>query len=81
MIVSVSGLETLSQAVRLAEGTLELGITKGNIETPAVPITPAIASDEVTKAQPVRPAKPRARVSMPAMNTVEGTSHSSGQRA
>ena len=55
MIDSVSGLETLSQTVRLERGSVDDGITKGNMDAPAVAITPVIASPEQTKAISVRP--------------------------
>jgi hypothetical protein len=54
MIASVNWLETPSQTVRLAFGTLEEGITKGNIEAPAVPITPDSAMADAQNAIPVR---------------------------
>ena len=45
MMPSVRWLETASHTVRLAPGTVEEGITKGNIDTPAVPITPTMAQN------------------------------------
>ena len=46
MIDRVRWLETLSQTVRLEFRSLDDGMTKGNIDTPAVLITPITASDE-----------------------------------
>ncbi len=40
-------------------------MTKGNIETPAVPMTPTIASDEATKAASVRRARASSSASKP----------------
>ena len=55
MMFSVSWLDTLSQTVRLERRSVDDGMTKGNSETPAVPMTPTMASDEATKATSVRP--------------------------
>ena len=50
MATSVSRLEVASQAVRLESGLVLDGMTNGNIDTPAVRITPASAIDDDTKA-------------------------------
>ena len=59
MIDRVRWLETLSQTVRLEFRSLDDGMTKGNIDAPAVPITPVRQSAEATKAVSV--CLPRAR--------------------
>jgi len=46
MMLSVRWLDTLSQIVRLAFGMLDDGIKNGNIDAPAVPITPAKTREE-----------------------------------
>ena len=55
MMFKVMWLETLSQTVKLADGTELEGMTNGNIDAPAVPITPNRANDDATKAHKVRP--------------------------
>ena len=57
MMPSVRWLETASHTVRLAPGTVEEGITKGNIDTPAVPITPTMAKVEAATDQNNRDAQ------------------------
>src|SRR3546814_16148625 len=72
MMARLRWLETLSQTVRLAAGIVDEGMMNGNIETPAVLITPITASDEATNADSVwrisnnmaalaAPANPRTR--------------------
>src|SRR5512142_3018669 len=43
MMASVRWLDTASHTVRLERGSIDEGITNGNIANPAVKITPAIA--------------------------------------
>ena len=54
MIDRVRWLDTLSHTVRLELKSLDDGMTKGNIDAPAVPITPVRQSAEATKAASVR---------------------------
>ena len=54
MMASVRWLDTLSHTVRLACGMLDDGMTNGNMEAPAVPMTPARTSALAMKARPVR---------------------------
>ena len=49
---NVRWLETLSQTKRLDFGSVDEGIMNGNIETPAVPIIPAIIKEVKTKPAP-----------------------------
>lgn len=55
MIPRVKWLETLSQTVRLDPKSVEDGMMNGNIDTPAVPITPTIAKDDAMNANNVLP--------------------------
>ena len=78
MMPSVRWLETLSHTVRLAAGMELDGMTKGNIDAPAVPITPSTANEEATKALSVqRRRSNKALSSAPPMPSA-GSSHSSG---
>ena len=54
MMPSVRRLDTLSQTVRLAAGIELDGMMNGNIDAPAVPITPTTASDEAMNALSVK---------------------------
>src|SRR5258706_5549667 len=54
MIISVRWLETASHAVRLLAGCDEEGIRNGNIEKPAVSMTPVTLQPVATKAGTVR---------------------------
>ena len=48
--LKVSWLEALSHTVRLALGMELEGMTNGNMDAPAVPITPTSANEDVTNA-------------------------------
>ena len=54
MMDSERRLDTLSHTVKLAAGMLDEGMMNGNIEAPAVPMTPVKASADATKAVSVR---------------------------
>lgn len=55
MTFNVKWLEVASHTVKLASGMVVLGIKKGNIEMPAVKMTPAINNALLTNAIPAFP--------------------------
>ncbi len=58
MMPSVFWLEAASHRVRLLLGSVADGMTKGNIENPAVRIMPATATELKKNATNCRPARP-----------------------
>ena len=69
----VRWLETLSQTKRLDFGSVEEGIMNGNIETPAVPIIPAIIKEVKIKPTPGRLIFPKRIATNPATKPSAGT--------
>lgn len=55
IIPRVRWLETLSQTVRLDPKSVEEGMMNGNIDTPAVPMTPIIVIEDAMKPSKVFP--------------------------
>ena len=65
IIFRVISLDVASHTVKLAIGIVVLGIRNGNIENPAVKITPAIMAELDTNAHPARPAFEKAAHARP----------------
>lgn len=64
---SVIWLDVASHTVKLASGMVMLGIKNGNIEKPAVKITPAINSALDTNAMPALPFLEKSAQARPAI--------------
>ena len=81
MMPSVRWLETLSHTVKLACHCVLDGMMNGNKLTPAVPITPVVASDEAMKALSVWPLRISNTASSAPSTPSAGSSHSAGMAA
>ena len=78
MMPSVKWLDTLSHTVRLADGMVLDGMMKGNMEPPAVPMTPNKASAEHIKAVNVRRKRNCKTASKAPSTPRTGSTHNSG---
>src|SRR5574340_1628786 len=66
-------LQSASYTVRLERGSVDDGITKGNIDTPAVPMMPAHASDDDQNASPAFSRRANRMPAASAANATIGT--------
>ena len=78
MMPSVRWLDTLSQTVKLAAGMELDGMMNGNMDAPAVPITPTNARDEAKKALKVKRRRSSTAVSSALPMPSRGNIHSQG---
>ena len=78
MIPNVRWLDTLSQTVRLACGNELEGMTNGNMDAPAVPMTPTRVNDEATKAVKVKRKRSSSAASKAHVTPRAGSNHRIG---
>src|SRR5512142_728516 len=81
MIASVPWLDTASHTVRLDRGSLDEGMTNGNIAKPAVRITPALTMLLAMNAAPARPSLEKAITASASRNDATGASIIQGRFA
>ena len=78
MMPSVKWLDTLSHTVRLAPGMVLEGMMNGNIDAPAVPMTPTSDRAEQINASSVRRKRSCTIASSAPITPMTGSAHSIG---